>query len=167
MNILLTGPPGCGKTTLVQSLIRSLEGRRLAGIVTPEIRRERRTGFLIADLATGAEEVLASVEIRGGPRVGRYGVNAAGVDKITALFRESLEGAEFVFIDEIGRMELCSAKFRELAGEIFDCGKPLVAVVHRGLIGQFQDKGEVIRVERERSAQIQKDVLGKLLRTGK
>ncbi len=76
MNILLTGDPGSGKSTLVQELIREMRGFRLAGIITPEIREGRkRSGFKIIDLVSGEEETLASVRFQEGPRVGRYGTN--------------------------------------------------------------------------------------------
>ena len=47
MNLLLTGPPRCGKTTLVERVVDALEGRlRLAGFLTREVRRGgERVGF--------------------------------------------------------------------------------------------------------------------------
>ncbi|MHC4350036.1 MAG: nucleoside-triphosphatase [Planctomycetota bacterium] len=33
-NVLLTGKPGCGKTTLVRRVLEHLGGRRLAGFYT-------------------------------------------------------------------------------------------------------------------------------------
>ena len=39
-NLLLTGPAGCGKTTVIRRLIEQLAGRRIAGFYAQEIRRE-------------------------------------------------------------------------------------------------------------------------------
>lgn len=38
-HILLAGPPGCGKTTVVQKVVDRLGDLRLAGFYTREIRR--------------------------------------------------------------------------------------------------------------------------------
>ncbi len=38
-NVLLTGPPGCGKTTVVRRVIEQLGDRCLAGFYTQEIRQ--------------------------------------------------------------------------------------------------------------------------------
>ncbi len=44
--LLITGPPGVGKTTVIRSLAERLKDRRLGGFYTAELRegRERR-GF--------------------------------------------------------------------------------------------------------------------------
>ncbi len=164
MNILLTGDPGSGKSTLVQELIREMKGCRLAGIITPEIReRRKRSGFKIIDLVSGEEETLASVRFQEGPRVGRYGINVVGVDRIVDLFLNSLPKADCVFLDEIGKMEMYSQKFRHLSGTLFRSGKIVIAVVHRGLVDRFKDKGELIRVDRAKFDRIKAHILEKVV----
>lgn len=45
-NLLLTGPPGCGKTTVIRHLIDRLGDVRAAGFYTQEIREQgQRIGF--------------------------------------------------------------------------------------------------------------------------
>jgi nucleoside-triphosphatase THEP1 len=45
-NVLLTGPPSCGKTTIVRRVVELLKARRLAGFYTEELREHgRRFGF--------------------------------------------------------------------------------------------------------------------------
>jgi nucleoside-triphosphatase len=52
--LLLTGPPGCGKTTAVLGVIEMLRARRLAGFCTGEIREHgRRVGGQVATLSRG------------------------------------------------------------------------------------------------------------------
>ena len=44
--LLLIGPPGCGKTTVLRRVVERLSGLRLAGFYTREIRqRGQRAGF--------------------------------------------------------------------------------------------------------------------------
>jgi nucleoside-triphosphatase len=163
LNILLTGDPGSGKSTLVQELIREMRGCRLAGIITPEIREGgKRSGFQIVDLVSGEEETLASVRFQEGPRVGRYGVNVGGVDRIVDLFLTSLPHADCVFLDEIGKMEMFSQKFRHLSVSIFGSGKIVIAVVHRSLVDRFEDKGELIWVDRPEFAAIKAHILDRV-----
>lgn len=162
MNILLTGNPGCGKSSLVEDLIEALKGKRIAGIITPEIRDKGRKGFKIIDLASGKEDILASVEIKTMPRVGKYGVNIEGIDNIVDIFLESFETAECIFWDEIGKMELYSTKFKNVSEEILKSNKHVIAVVHRNFVNRYKGMGELIRVEREKIDRIKKYVLDKL-----
>ncbi|MBI3286832.1 MAG: NTPase [Chloroflexi bacterium] len=111
--ILLTGHPGVGKTTVIRRLAQAL-GSRAGGFYTEELRiRGPRVGFKIVTLE-GTEGTLAHVDIKGSPRVGRYGVNLSDLDQIgVAAIQRALAEREVVIIDEIGKMELFSDRFRE------------------------------------------------------
>jgi len=81
-NLLLTGPPGCGKTTVIRRVLEQLHDRRLTDFYTQEIRRgDQRIGFEILGLS-GKRGVLAHVDFPGRPRVGRHGVNLAEFEEI-------------------------------------------------------------------------------------
>src|SRR5689334_22492393 len=102
--ILITGHPGCGKSTLIARLIEDIGDDQIAGLSTPEIRRRNvRVGFKIIDLATGEEEILASTSGKG-PTVGKYHVDVEAIDRIVEKTEASLPSANFIFIDEIGKM---------------------------------------------------------------
>lgn len=132
--VLLTGLPGCGKTTV---LLRTLERlhRPSAGFYTEEVRRRGasaqagRLGFDVVSL-DGRRGVLAR---KGGPgpRVGRYGVDVrsfedVGVRALEAGLRD--EGTLLV-IDEIGKMELLSRAFVELLARVFSAPNPLLGTI--------------------------------------
>jgi len=63
-NILLTGPPGVGKTTILEEIKNRIKEKEysIGGIYCPEIRENgRRTGFNIIDISSGRKGILASV----------------------------------------------------------------------------------------------------------
>jgi nucleoside-triphosphatase len=114
-NLLLTGPPRVGKTTLVTRALSSLPPGTADGFVTRELRRAgRRVGFAAETLA-GQSCVLAHVDVGSRYRVGRYGVDLAAFEA-TALpaIDPARATAPLIVIDEIGKMECFSAPFREL-----------------------------------------------------
>jgi nucleoside-triphosphatase len=62
--------------------------------------------------------------------VGRYGVDVASFERIgVAALREALGREGCIFIDEMGKMELCSAAFREAVQEVMDSGRTVVATI--------------------------------------
>jgi len=126
---LITGHPGCGKTTLVRRLVDEL-GVPAGGFYTQEIRaRGRREGFGLTTL-DGETATLASVHIAGAPRVARYGVNIAAMDEVaTPAIERAIADARLIVIDEIGKMELLSNRFRQAVLAALECGKPVLATV--------------------------------------
>jgi nucleoside-triphosphatase len=117
---LLTGLPGSGKTTAIRKILSDLP-YEAGGFYTQEIReRGRRVGFKIITL-DGRQGVLAHVGISGSPRIGKYGVDISLMDSLGVdCLQEALEARKVVVIDEIGPMELLSARFREIVLQILD-----------------------------------------------
>jgi nucleoside-triphosphatase len=111
MNILLTGKPGVGKTTVMEGLAALLP--RPAGFVTSEVReRGRRTGFVIRTF-DGEEARLADRGRGDGPRVGPYRVFLEGLDGIgVGAIDIGISQGRVILIDEIGKMEAKSPAFR-------------------------------------------------------
>ena len=160
--ILITGSPGSGKSTLMAKLIKDVRARRIAGLSTPEIRRNGiRTGFKMIDLASGEKEILASTS-GSGPAVGKYHVNVAGVDEIVQRIEASLDSADFVFIDEIGKMELFSKNFARFIEHVFSLDKPVVAVVHRNFVSRYRSKGSVFVLTQNSFEQVRNSILAEL-----
>jgi len=113
--LLLTGHPGCGKTTVIRKVIDVLE-ERAGGFYTEEIFGPGgRKGFRLITLA-GEEAVLAHKDLRGPkvPRVGRYGVDMKVLEAVgVAALRAALQAGQIIVVDEIGKMELLSPAFRD------------------------------------------------------
>lgn len=129
--ILLTGRPGVGKTTVIMKVIEGFRGRA-GGFYTEEIRRGNiREGFRIKSL-DGQNGILAHVSRSGPFRVGRYGVDVDSFDGIAiSSLERALEQDELIIIDEIGRMELFSRRFRSLILRILASEKIILGVVHQ------------------------------------
>jgi nucleoside-triphosphatase len=131
VRVLVEARPGAGKTTAAIRLAERLRaaGLPLAGFFTEEMREGGvRVGFRI-ETFEGERGVLAHVERRGPPRVGKYGVDLDAFERLALPAVEPPAGGASV-IDELGKMELASARFREAVTILFDSDVPLVATVH-------------------------------------
>ncbi len=144
--ILLTGLPGCGKTTAVMQIIGNLNSKKVAGFYTQEIRQDNtRKGFRWKRLdgGTRADGILAHVDIKGSFRVGKYGVDVAGFEKsVVPILDVEQSEAELFVLDEIGKMECLSEKFVAAVRRLFASDKSVVATVAlkgAGLISEVKN----------------------------
>src|SRR5437879_4447535 len=112
-NLVLTGLPGCGKTTVIRLPAGRLGGLRLAGFYAPEIReRGQRVGFEAVSLSvSGRRALLAHVRSRSRHRVGRYGVEAGQLELLVQEVLAAAGAADVCLIDEVGKMELLCPAF--------------------------------------------------------
>jgi nucleoside-triphosphatase len=132
VKILLEGRPGAGKSTVAQRLAELLggEGVRVGGFVTGELRESgRRVGFEV-EAFDGERAILAHVSLPGPPRVGRYGVDLEAFERVALPALDAAGEADVVVVDELGKMELASERFRAAVSELFDGTLPVVATVH-------------------------------------
>ena len=128
-NLLLTGQPGIGKTTLVRNLYQQLTEFRVAGFFTSEIRENGiRKGFHISSF-DGHERILAHKDYPARQKVGSYGVDLPALEEI--LFRlENLKPPPDIWlIDEIGKMESLSPGFRKFIEQLLADSIPLTATI--------------------------------------
>lgn len=149
--LLLTGRPGVGKTTALRQVAGELEGLRIGGFYTEEVREGgRRVGFRGVPFrgrdaggpAPARARTIAHVEIGGSPRVSRYGVDVEAIDE---LARRSLgrEGeADVHLLDEIGKMECLSKVFVARVRDLLEGEGPLVATIGRGGAGLIRETKE-------------------------
>lgn len=127
--VLLTGRPGCGKTTLIKRVVNEL-ARRSGGFYTEEMREAgTRVGFKLVTL-DGEEAVFAHVNFKTGEHLGKYGLNLSALEAVgVKAIRESVRSQQLVVIDEIGAMELRSPIFRDAVSEALDSGAPILATI--------------------------------------
>ncbi len=129
-NILITGLPGSGKTTLIHKLADDLREYGPVGFFTGEIREHgTRMGFKLTSLDRKRIGVLAHVDIKGPHRVGKYGVDLEGFEQFLGTVPLVDPLPQIVIIDEIGRMECLSARFRVLVASLLDAPAPVIATI--------------------------------------
>lgn len=128
-NILLTGQPGVGKTTLITRILKELP-LEAKGFFTEEIREKGvRQGFKIRTL-DGKEGILAHVDSASPKRVGKYGVNVEEFEQIgVKTLEEALQQGSPVIIDEIGKMELYSTRFKETLFKVLERSPLVIATI--------------------------------------
>jgi nucleoside-triphosphatase len=126
-NILLTGRPGVGKTTVITCLAELLKDRAIAGFYTQEIRTGgQRQGFGVTTFS-GRSGVLAHVSLSGRHRVGRYRVDVAAFEEL--VLPELVHPCDVTLVDEIGKMECFSARFIDAMRGVLDRATPVVSTI--------------------------------------
>ena len=125
MKILLQGPPGIGKSTILSKIVQS-EFCSMEGVLSVEHREnERRVGFsaVLSDLSTREFMTKLTDDDADAPctRVGSYKVDINVIDSFVVPSLESylLHHPELIYLDEIGRAQAHSALFLKVAGELF------------------------------------------------
>jgi len=173
--ILVTGVPGVGKTTLVLNVVEAVRSRGylVGGMITREIRvDQRRVGFEILDLLGGERGILSHIDVRDGPRVGKYGVNITGLEGVgVTAIRNALRQREvdLLVIDEIGPMELASREFRSAAREAITGDKSFLGTVQLRLCRRIPEvlslnvNPETFELTRENRVRLSKIVSERIL----
>jgi len=145
-NILLTGPQGVGKTTVIKKLCVDVAHLNPVGFYTEEIReRGVRKGFALVSL-DGRRSVLSHVDIRSHHRVGKYGVDITGFEQFLSTVDFDHPTCGLIVIDEIGKMECLSPEFERLLLRLLDSDKRLAATIALkggGIIEQAKRRADV------------------------
>ncbi|MBS7635277.1 NTPase [Candidatus Bathyarchaeota archaeon] len=141
--MFLTGPPRIGKTTIVLKVAEELRdmGLKVGGMISQETREGGvRVGFKIVDLETGVEGILAHINRRSGPPVGKYRVCLEDLENVgVKAILNACKGSDLIVIDEVGPMELHSEAFRKAVLEALNSGKTSLGTIHYRASSPFID----------------------------
>ncbi len=151
MKVFLTGLPSVGKTTIVKKFLKAYS-RKVVGFFTPEIRKNgKRMGFEIELIPSDEKLLFASVDRISPVGFGKYWISMKNLEKSIENVKNltEKEKADLIVIDEIGKMEMISPKFREFVEELVSSPKNLLCVVHRAYTKKFEKYGKVIFVTTE------------------
>lgn len=145
-NVLVTGKPEAGKTTLLRKVAQAL-GARAGGFTTEPIwQAGEKAGYRIVTL-DGRSGVLSHMTGVSLYHVGRFKVNLEGIDALVVpSIREAVAQKEFVVIDEIHKMQLFSDKFRAAVDEAFQSARRIVASIQdkpHGFIDKIRARPDV------------------------
>lgn len=131
-NLLITGPPRCGKTTLIKKISHDVSlSNKVGGFITEELREKgERVGFKITSLPDNKEGLLARKGFSSPYRVGNYGVNTKDLENIgCSAISEALYSGKIILVDEIGKMELFSKIFKNILAQALDSPQKMLATI--------------------------------------
>ena len=145
-NLLITGPPGIGKTTLIMKLAHALRPYQPVGFYTREIRVEGvRKGFELVSL-DGNKGVLSHVDIQSSHRIGKYGVDIPEFERFLQDIPFFVPDRRVIVIDEIGKMECISQMFMDMLIRLLDGNRPVVATIalkRGGVLDRVKQRSDV------------------------
>jgi len=148
--ILITGPPRCGKSTLIQKIIKNLKGEFLLyGFLTPEVRKNgKRIGFDVEDINSDMRIPLA----RKGAYSSQYilGSYKIFIDKFNQYLNNNISSVldkldshknlkPILIVDEIGKMELFSELFQTILKTIFKSKLCIIATIGQKMKHPIKD----------------------------
>ncbi|MFX1375316.1 MAG: nucleoside-triphosphatase [Promethearchaeota archaeon] len=134
IKILITGLPRSGKSTLITQLIEhySKKQMKIYGFLTPEVREgNHRIGFDVEEINTKKREKLARISSSNSKyHLGNYSVYIKNFEEIISkLEKVQFREGDLIIVDEIGKMELFSIKFRDFITKIFNSNIPIIASI--------------------------------------
>lgn len=153
---LVQGQPGSGKTTLLKAILARLreQGARVCGFITEENlgrSTSSRTGFDVVSIPVDENDdsercLFASKFSKTKFKTGSYYVHVASFDRVALPSLVLSDDVDVYLIDEIGRMEMHSVRFKEAVLDLLKAGKVVVGSIAAPRYGHVVNFCEDIKV---------------------
>jgi nucleoside-triphosphatase len=149
-NILITGMPGSGKTTIIRKLCIIFKEFNPVGFITSEVIEENNiVGFEVSNLF-GDSRVFAHTKIKSKVSVGKYKIDLRIFDDFLDKTFSKEKKTGLYIIDEISKIECASKKFSKLIIELLESERPVIAAIAdkgTGLISDIKKREDVALYE--------------------
>ena len=128
-NLILTGTPGIGKTTLIKECAYPFV-EKLGGFVTEELKEGHcREGFLLKTFQ-GEKRVLAKKGMASPHKLNKYGIDLSALNNVgIPALKKAQAAGQLLVIDEIGKMEMMSEPFCQFVTSALAGPLPLLATI--------------------------------------
>ncbi|MDB5181059.1 MAG: hypothetical protein JWO54_822 [Candidatus Saccharibacteria bacterium] len=133
MNIILTGKPGIGKSTVIGTYIKSF-GSTSLWMLTTEVLGEsgQRVGFK-STTSTGHKRLVShKSDIHSDVMIGSNNVDTVALNEILSIIKDEVDNTnpDMIILDEIGPIQLSDTTFIDVFDKIFESNINLLASVH-------------------------------------
>ncbi|MCX6340238.1 MAG: AAA family ATPase [Candidatus Aureabacteria bacterium] len=153
-NILITGDPGAGKTTLVREVLGEL-GVKPGGYLTRAMpERGVKTWCEIISLTAGVvpeRAIFASMDRKSPPHLCGMGVSATELEAVGAVALErAMEISPLIVMDEIGHMEIVSRRFQNAVLACLDSLTPVLGVIkieHGPFVDRIKARPDIVLIK--------------------
>ena len=149
-NLLITGFPGVGKTTVIARISDALKELHPTGFITREMREAgTRVGFEVVG-CDGSRRLLSHMDIGSRHRVGKYSVDVEGFEEYLYSLDIERTVKNLVILDEIGKMECYSPLFRNLVVRLLESDRIVVATIARKgtlFIEKMKQRRDIVLIE--------------------
>jgi nucleoside-triphosphatase THEP1 len=133
-NIIITGIPRSGKSTILKKIIQKIYHK--VGFVANEVCKDgERVGFELEN-HKGEKCTLASVDFQTKFKVSKYFVDIKNLDKMIQSL-DKFDKGDFLFLDEIGQMELFSESFKLLVERYLNSSNIFLATLSKIYTNDF------------------------------